>query len=69
MQVLSSPQKVFGPEMCPVPPRDLGLRDGDAGQGLGVPLELFHLHILQQDANDWGPLWHERQSGVLSAAL
>ncbi len=39
----SLPQKVFGAEMCPVPPRDLGLGNGHEGQGFGVPLELFHL--------------------------
>jgi len=55
--------------MCPVPPRDLGLGNGHEGQGFGVPLELFHLHDLQQNADDWGPLRHERQSGVLQATL
>lgn len=67
--ILSFSQKIFCAEMRSVPPRDLGLGDGHAGQGLGLPLELFHVHDLQQDAHNWGPLWHERQFGVLSAAL
>ncbi len=67
-QLLYSPQKVFGAEMCPVPPRDLGLGNGHEGQGFGVPLELFHC-TTATNADDWGPLRHERQSGVLQATL
>ncbi|KAG1968744.1 LIM/homeobox protein Lhx9 [Pimephales promelas] len=35
------PQKVFGTEMCPVPPRDLGLGNGHEGQGFVYHLNCF----------------------------
>lgn len=69
MRFLCCPQKIFGAEMRSVPPGDLSLGDGDAGPRPGLPPQLLHVHHLQQDAHHRGPLWHEGQSGVLSAAL
>ncbi len=63
------PQKVFGAEMCPVPPRDLGLGNGHEGQGFGVPLELFHRHDLQQNADDGDHFGMKDSLGVLQATL
>lgn len=69
MRFLCCPQKIFGAEMRSVPPGDLSLGNGDASPGPGLPPQLLHLHHVQQDAHHRGPLWHEGQSGVLSAAL
>lgn len=47
MAFLYCPQKIFGAEVCAVPPRHLGVGDGDAGPGPGLPPELFHMHYVQ----------------------
>lgn len=62
-------QKVLRAEVRALPPRDIGLGDGDASARLRVPPELLHVHYLQQDADHGWPLRHEGQPGVLPAPL
>lgn len=62
-------QKVLRAEVRALPPRDIGLGDGNAGARFRVPPELLHLHHVQQDAEYGRPLRHEGQPGVLPAAL
>lgn len=62
-------QKVFGAEVRALSSWDFGLGNGDASSGLGVPLELFHLHRLQQNVDYGRPFRDEGQSSVLPFTL
>lgn len=68
-RLFSFVQKVFGAEVRALPSRNFSLGNGNASSGLGVPLKLFHVHDLQQNADHGRPFRHEGQSRVLPFTL
>lgn len=62
-------QKVLRAEVRALPPRDIGLGDGDASARLRVPPELLHVHHLQQDPDHGRSFRHEGQPSVLPTPL